>query len=433
MGGLDYGYVSAVLSLTPIEIDRLDVNETFLADEGARKAMGFVRTYIHETGKVPPAQLVTERFPEVDPTEETDIKWISKRLRERKVFQIAKRGLTEATRNLGNGSVDDMLITLEQVQRNIIAARETMNIRDLQELGPDLRQFYLDMKAGKMGIETPWRTLNMMTRGLWPETVTFFAARPGVGKTFLAIIICRYAHLGGKRVLIISPEMNAMEIGERHFAIGAKVPYSDVISGSLSEMKGVDGLSAEDRYFKALDEPVGPGPGPYIIDDEERLTPGPLEASIAVIQPDLIGIDAAYLLRIGKGSRYERIIEVVEWMRYVSKKFHVPIVATSQLTKEAEKKGVLGQLTVALSDTINWDAHNLFALKQTPEMRADGKLNIVPIKVRRMARAYGKSEIEIQWNMEHMLFDEIESDVEFKDEGFGDDHGGKFTDDDMPF
>jgi len=53
-------------------------------------------------------------------------------------------------------------------------------------------------------------------------------------------------------------------------------------------------------------------------------------------------------------------------------------------------------------------------------MREDGKLDIIPIKVRRMARMHGKSEISIRWDMERMIFDEVEDERgEFKDEGFG--------------
>jgi len=75
-----------------------------------------------------------------------------------------------------------------------------------------------------------------------------------------------------------------------------------------------------------------------------------------------------------------------------------------------------------MTDTINWDAHNLFALKQTPEMRDDGKLSIIPIKVRRMAKLWGKAEINVMWDLERMRFDEIDTTdgKEFRDEGFED-------------
>jgi len=418
MGSLDWGFVSSLLSLKPSEIDKLGVDESLLVDVEAISTLRFVDTYIHETGKVPTVTLVQEKFPSFVHEESMHVEWIVKELRGRKRFNILADGLKVAVSDLRDGNVNDVMETLERMQRNVLAVQESLHVHDLQKMGTQLRQLYEDIKAGKMGIEFPWKSMNMMTRGMWPETVTFFAARPGVGKTFLAIIISRFIHQNGYRPLIISPEMNAMELGERYFGVEAAVSYSDVISGSLSAIKGEDGLSAEERYFEALDG--GTGTGPFILDDEDHLTPAAMEAAIALIQPDLLAVDAAYLLKVGKGSRYERIIDVVEWLRHVSKKYHIPVLATSQLTKDAEKKGAIGQLTVALTDTINWDAHNLFAMKQTPEMREDGKLDIIPIKVRRMARMHGKSEISIRWDMERMIFDEVEDERgEFKDEGFG--------------
>jgi hypothetical protein len=428
MGSLDWGFVSSALSLKPAEIDQLGVDETYLVDKEAVGCFRFIQTYLHETGSIPDPSIVKEKYPSFVFDDAVHPKWVAKELRERKLFNIVADGLRVAASDLREGTPLDVLETLERIRRNAEAVNQQVSVHDLQKMGESLKQFYEDIKGGRRGIEFPWESINLLTRGMWPETVTFFAARPGTGKTFLAIIIARYAHMMSKRPLIVSPEMNAMELGERFFAIEAGVSYSDVISGSLSQVKGEDGRSAEDLYFESM---KGTGSGPFIIDDEERLTPEAMEATISALEPDLLAVDAAYLLKIGKGSRYERIIDVVEWLRHVAKKFHIPVLATSQLTKEAEKKGAIGQLSVALTDTINWDAHNLFALKQTPEMREDGRLSIVPIKVRRMAKMHGKSEIDIHWDMDRMDFDEIEDDKgEFKDEGYKEFAGAS---DSMPF
>jgi len=422
MASLDWGYVSIVLSRPWNEIRGVEIDDSFLADEAARKACEFIHLYRHETGKVPEVHLVKERFPSFEHDPSIEPAWIARELRQRRTFTILQGGLARAAADLQHGSTNDVLETLDRLQNDVRAVQVGASAIDLRRLGPSLREFYNDIKMGRMGIELPWKSINNMTRGLWPETLTFFVARPSVGKTFLAIIVARHAHLCGKRVLIISPEMNAIEVGERFFAIDASVSYSDVISGCLSQLPGQDGRSAEERYFEALDSRAGELDGPYILDDEDKLTASSLEAAIAKIAPDLIAVDAAYLLRIGRGSRYDRIIEVVEWMRHVSKVFHVPVLATSQLNKESEKKGQGGMQGVAMTDTINWDAHNLFALKQTPEMRDDGKLSIIPIKVRRMAKLWGKAEINVMWDLERMRFDEIDTTdgKEFRDEGFED-------------
>jgi hypothetical protein len=422
MGSLDWGYVSLVLS-RPNDVRAVELDDSFLMDPVARSAIDLVRLYQHETGKVPPVEFVQGKFPSLEFDPSIEPKWIAKELRQRKVFSILQGGLLRAGNELQAGFQNDVLDTLERVVNDVRAAQVGLNVRDLQQLGPQLRQFYEDVKQGKFGIEMPWPTLNQMTRGLWPETLTFFLGRPAVGKTFLSILVARHAHLMGKRVLIISPEMNAMEVGERFFAVEAKVSYSDVVSGSLSQLPGEDGRSAEEKYFEALESRTGDHGGPYILDEEDQLTDSALETMVAKIGPDIVAIDAAYLLPIGKGNRYERIISIVGWMRHLSKVFHVPVVASSQLNKEAEKKGQGASMgSTAMSDTINWDAHNLFGLEQTPEMRDDGRLSIIPMKVRRRARMYAKAKIDIHWDMDRMNFDEIDTSEgkEFKDEGFED-------------
>jgi len=438
MGNLDWGLVSALLELTPDKATALDVDASFLVDDGAIGAYHFINVHIAETGKMPARAVVEERFPTLRTPDavrdQIAVEWAVSELRKRKTFSVVQQGLAAAAGELRGGTPEGALEVVDRMIRDVEAVRQRVKVHDLQRIGPQLMKLYEDVKSGKMGIEFPWRSINMMTRGMWPETVTFFAARPGTGKTFVVVILARHAHLLGHRVLIISPEMNSLEMGERFFSIEAGVSYSDVISGSLGQVAATDGMSAEQRYATALESAIGPGPGPYIVDDEDRLTAHGLEATIAAIQPHILLVDAAYLLRIGKGSRYERIIEVVEWLRHVAKKFHLPVVATSQLTKEAEKKGIVGQLTVALTDTINWDAHNLFALKQTPEMREDGQLSIHPVKVRRLAKAYGKNSVDVHWDMERMYFDEVEERDEFRDGGASEDYARKGAgDDDMPF
>lgn len=439
MGQLDWGLVSSLLELTPNKVMAVDVDASFLVDEAALGAFNFIHLHITETGKVPARAVVAERFPALQTPDaardQVAVEWVVRELRKRKTFALVQRGLSDAVGELKVQSPEAALEVVDRMIRDVEAVRQKIKVHDIQQIGDKLIQLYEDIKSGKMGVEFPWRSLNLMTRGMWPETVTFFAARPGTGKTFVVIICARHGHLNGHRVLIVSPEMNSLEMGERFFAIEGGVAYSDVISGSLGQVAGPDGISAEQRYVTAINSQIGPGPGPWIVDDEDRLTAPALEATIAALQPDLLAVDAAYLLRIGKGSRYERIIEIVEWLRYVAKKFHMAVAATSQLTKEAEKKGVVGQLTVALTDTINWDAHNLFALKQTPEMREDNKLAIHPVKVRRLARAYGKNAVDINWDMERMDFDEVEERDEFKDGGSSDPYAKKGSrgDDDMPF
>ncbi len=258
-------------------------------------------------------------------------------------------------------------------------------------------------------------SMNEMTMGLWPGTLTFFAARPGVGKTFCVIIVGLHAWMNGYRMLLVSPEMSALEIAERAFAIKTRTSYRDVVSGALGEF-------AEQRFFEGVMTMKGMD-GFYIMDSDEQMTPAAIEDAIDVVKPDLVGIDSAYMLRTAPGNRYERMVATVDWLRGMAKRKDVPVIALSQFRKlDGKKQG--GSLDdFAMTDTIAWDAHNLFGLHQDEDMLADRVMEFKAIKARRQAF---QRDVKVNWDFETMNFEEIgvESD------GFTD-HG--FEDNDVPF
>jgi len=67
----------------------------------------------------------------------------------------------------------------------------------MSELGQGVLDMYQKVASGHRGIPLPWPTIDAMTSGLWLGTVTMFVARPGVGKTFVAIIAARHAWMKG--------------------------------------------------------------------------------------------------------------------------------------------------------------------------------------------------------------------------------------------
>lgn len=242
-----------------------------------------------------------------------------------------------------------------------------------------------------------------------------------VHNTFVCIMIARHAWVEGKRVLFFSPEMSAVEIAERTFAIMSRSSYYLVVRGALGEF-------GEKRFFEIMDQMQGQE-GFYV--DEQSRTPDEIEASIMDVKPDLIVFDAAYSLRIGRGNRLERAPAVVEYLVDLVKRCKIPGVASTQFGRAAdkEKKYTLG--TIGFTDAISQDAHNVFGLVQTDEMKADKVLDIIPLKVRRSAMMMGKEKVQIRWDTELCLFDEINEET-YKDEGFEKDKpGDEFSD--LPF
>lgn len=338
--------------------------------------------------------------------------------------RAAMRGvLAAAQRLVGTASADkDPGKTAEAVDVVVSAADRMARTRmpaSLLDMGDSVLEFYRKAEAGFSGIALPWPTINEMTMGMWPGTVTVFVARPGVGKTFVGVISGRHAWLEGHPTLVISPEMSSAEIAERFFVVDAGVNYDNVVRGTLSAWE-------KPKLEAAVNARKG-GTGLWIMDSDDDITPQGIESAIRACKPQLVAIDSIYSLKI-RGERRDRTLAAVDWMRRCSRKFGIAICAFAQQNRAAElseKKGGGSRLgTIALADEIGQDAHNIFALEQDKDMRADRKLAFKPLKTRR--GRWSRDEVVVNWDFERMDFSEAADDDDARD--FKDNHQ-----DEIPF
>ena len=284
------------------------------------------------------------------------------------------------------------------------------------EHGCEVLDLYEKVKNGFSGIPLPWPTLNMATLGLWPKTSTFFAARPGVGKTWVAMLIARHAWQmpQNERVLLVSPEMSKMEIAERFFTVEANVSGNNVIRGTLSDFEFIR-LRDKVDAMKDMD-------GLYILDSEDDLSPAGLTAAVRHCKPSLVCCDSVYMLDF-KGDRTERTVRAIDWMRRTSKRYNLATVGFHQLSRAAVKTKSSGGVgyedsAIALTDQLFWDAHAVFIMEQDADMRNDKRLKIHTRKVRR-GMWIGDKPVEVYWDFDAMKFDEIDKlKHEFKDEEY---------------
>lgn len=262
---------------------------------------------------------------------------------------------------------------------------------------------YKKIRDGYRGIPFMWPSIDRMTTGMWPKTVTLFVARPGVGKSFLAVICAHYVWKSDKRVLIISPEMSKLEIAERFFSIDCDVSYRDMVAGRISDLiyPGFESkvLSMDDGNNNIS-----------ILDSDDDISPKGINSAIMAFKPDLVVCDSIYDLRIS-GDRQERLRVAMDWFKNSCKKYEYAALGFAQQNRDAElseKKGGGSRLgTIALADELGQDAHCIFALEQTKEQKLDKKLSIKPLKIRRGYR--GKIEaVDLNWDFDKMNYNEVE-------------------------
>jgi len=394
----------------------------------------FIKRYVQEYGKTPPIEIVLSYATISPPPDGASIQYVKDLLHERMEFRIMQDGVVGVSELLERGDIEEARQRWLGIGDHLDDVKAgQLGIVDLAGVADQALKFYEEIKAGKMGVPFPWPSLNSMTMGMWPETLTYCVARPSVGKTNTLTILSLFAHEAGYRVLIVSPEMDVKMLGERMIAFKYRIGLTKLASGMLGPIE-------EERLYteiKALrDDPSGlRAHDLMVMADEEKMDSDSIEAAVKVKRPHLVAMDSSYMIRVmtseAKKARSDKDINklLVDWQRRMVRRQHVAGFAISQFSREATKisgkqreKMKCGEDTaglenaVALTDNVLWSVSNLFALYRDPDMENRKEMLIMPLKIRRML---SKKNTLVNWDFEKMDFSEIGAPKpEFRDFGF---------------
>lgn len=170
-----------------------------------------------------------------------------------------------------------------------------------------------------------WR----LNGGLKPGKLVVLAARPSVGKSSLAAQIAKRLASDGHPTLILSMEMECDEVGERALANQARVNYSAIQTGKLS-----------DEEWSRLSEGADAlGRLPLYIDDEPALSLRAIAAKARGIK----GLKALVVdfIQLGEGegdNRNQQIGSLSRGLKKLAKQLGICVIALSQLNREVDKR-----------------------------------------------------------------------------------------------
>ncbi|CAB4203590.1 DnaB, replicative DNA helicase [uncultured Caudovirales phage] len=415
-------------------------------DGRAAKAFGFIVQHMMEHATVPSAGDITSLFGDV--VVQTDIAraFVFQECANRTLFRRIAAGQTEVDERLKANDPQGAFAALTKAREaaaNSVPKKSAPT--SLFSLGGAVLASYEESLLGGIPIPAPWESVNAMTRGWMPGTNSWFAARPGSGKTFLAIEAGLYAwdqrNLAEKpktiNVLFVTPEMLELQIAERAFVMRSKIPYGAVVGASLSHFQ----MEKYKATIQALQEETGF----WVMDASRGISPDRIGQAIEDTNADLVIIDAAYKIKWLERAkdRFENMFVGVETVSNWSKREwrgdrKIAIVASSQMNRggdkksqENQKKGPSqdgpGQSALALSDNIAWEADNLFMVDQDEDDKQSGISHLFPSKVRRMGE--WRSKITLRWDMQKMDFSEIpqpKKGAAFKDTAFAEGEDSPF-------
>ena len=227
-------------------------------------------------------------------------------------------------------------------QSEVFAVSEQRNSTDYVTLEQVVPELYEELErnanrdGGLDGVPTGFSELDAKLNGLRAGQMIIIAARPGGGKSTLAMDICRSCAVhNNKAAAYFSLEMNRTELSMRLLAAESRVFLDRMIKGELESRDWQEIARTLDKISQA----------PLIVDDSPNMTMGEIRAKSRRMKQQfdiqLIVIDYLQLLTSGGKSVESRQQEVSEFSRSIkllAKELEIPIVAVAQLNRDSEKR-----------------------------------------------------------------------------------------------
>ena len=179
---------------------------------------------------------------------------------------------------------------------------------------------------------TGWSDLDkLLGGGLFRAGFYVLGARPGMGKTTVALNIAEQVASRGAPVLFVSLEMNKRQVMCKRLAAWTSLPYRDLISGHLDwthQIEMEEGL----QILKNR---------PFYINNRFGLTVSDISAMVRQVRDcKLLVIDYFGLIAVegdAKG-RYEDYTAISGRLKQLACQLNIPILCLAQLNREVEKR-----------------------------------------------------------------------------------------------
>jgi replicative DNA helicase len=191
-----------------------------------------------------------------------------------------------------------------------------------------------DSNGDLVGVPTGFTELDALTNGFHPGQLIIVAARPAMGKSTFALDIARNAAIAqNKSTLFFSLEMGRAEIAMRMLSAESSIPLQSMRKGNIADSDWTKLAQVRGRINDA----------PLYIDDSPNMTLVEIRAKCRRLSQrvglKMIVIDYLQLLTSGKKveSRQQEVSEFSRALKLLSKELNIPVVALSQLNRQAEQ------------------------------------------------------------------------------------------------
>lgn len=256
-----------------------------------------------------------------------------------------RRNLIDTATDIINTTYEDeninvLLDSAEKNILNVVRARSTGSFMPIQEVLRNAQAKLEELAKHKQtitGLETGFPDFDKITTGLHGGEMIILAARPGMGKTALALNMATFAASRTKKaVAIFNFEMSAEMLVNRMISATGQIDSYKLQTGNMLEKDWK-------RYNEALSQLSETN---IYIEDNVSSTVQDIRAKCRRLANSenglgLVVIDYLQLVNSGNKRVESRQVEVSEISRSIKTmalELDVPVIALAQLSRSAEKR-----------------------------------------------------------------------------------------------
>lgn len=217
----------------------------------------------------------------------------------------------------------------DQIQGGLEKLESAMNV-----MMDELNETFSD-EGDERSLDTGYTQFDEMTTGFQPNQLIIMAARPGMGKTSLALNMAKNIGLESeKEVALFSLEMGKTALAKRLLSSESKVPFKKIQSGKLSDS---DNTKISNAMIRLSDSPI-------FVDDTPSLNVLELKAKARRMKAEhglsMVIIDYLQLMdSIGSSERREQeLAGISRGLKKLAMELEIPVMALTQLNRRVEHR-----------------------------------------------------------------------------------------------
>ena len=258
---------------------------------------------------------------------------------------ILRRLIDEATAIVTNSynTSNSISEVIEEAEKKIFEVSKSLRSTEFKSIQDVLYKTQADLeklaanKGDITGIPTGFYELDKLTSGFHPHELIIVAARPGMGKTAIALnMVTNFAINSKKTVALFNMEMGAEQLATRMLSSVGQIEGNKLKTGNL-----------EHSDWKRVNEAISRLSSTNIfIDDTAGQTVGEIRSKCRRLAASPTGLDIVVIdyLTLIQGSskaganRQQEVSDISRALKTMAMELDVPVIALSQLSRGIEKR-----------------------------------------------------------------------------------------------